>query len=484
MTRATNAGTLHDLQHATTRRRVLLATSISYTIVLLDASIVNVALEQIGATLHSNVTGLQWVVNAYTLSFASLLLTGGTLGDRLGPKNVYLAGLALFALASALCGFAPNLLTLTLARALQGVGSAMLVPCSLALINRAFPDPADKASAVGVWMGCGGIAMASGPLLGGVLIHGFGWRSIFVVNVPIALIGVWLTRSVKHEAHAQNRHFDVAGQIAAIVALGSLIAVLIEGASIGWRSPSIVLAAALSGAAWMSFLVIEKRRAQPMLPLSFFASPLFAASTVASMASAFVFYGLLFLFSIGYQTMRGYSPLETGLAFLPMTAMVATGGLTSNRIARLCGPRVSMCAAFALYAAGSVTMLAATPVAPYWVAVAPMLAIGLAAGFISPAATSPAMGTVDTHRAGIAAAVLNSARQSGAALGVAIFGGFVSSVQPFASALRVGLATAAVIALAAALLWWFASRAQPTPVAPARPSPSPRLRSSGRSGVR
>jgi DHA2 family methylenomycin A resistance protein-like MFS transporter len=155
-------------------RRVLAATSISYTIVLLDASIVNVALEQIGTTLRSNVTGLQWVVNAYTLSFASLLLSGGTLGDRLGAKNVYLAGLALFALASALCGMAPNLATLASARALQGVGSAMLVPCSLALINRAFPDPARRAAAVGVWMGCGGIAMASGPLVGGILIHAFG----------------------------------------------------------------------------------------------------------------------------------------------------------------------------------------------------------------------------------------------------------------------------------------------------------------------
>ncbi|HEY2000602.1 MFS transporter [Paraburkholderia sp.] len=466
-------------------RRVLCATSISYTIVLLDASIVNVALEQIGSTLRSNVAGLQWVVNAYTLSFATLLLTGGTLGDRLGAKPVYLAGLAVFALASALCGFAPNLLTLTLARALQGVGSAMLVPCSLALINRAFPDPAAKASAVGVWMGCGGIAMASGPLLGGILIHWLGWRSIFVVNVPIALAGVWLTRSVNHEAASQRGHFDVAGQASAIVALGTLIAVLIEGPTLGWRMPLIASGACVSCAAWIAFFVIEKRRAHPMLPLSFFTNPLFSASTTVSMASALVFYGLLFIFSIGYQTMHGYSPLETGLAFLPMTAMVAAGGLTSNRIVKLCGPRAAMCAAFTLYAAGSLTMLAAPPAAPYWLAIAPMLAIGLAAGFISPAATSPAMGTVDTHHAGVAAAVLNSARQSGAALGVAIFGGFITAVQPFASALRVALATAAVVALMTALLWWIASDTPPGRAKRrAKPLPSPRLRSSGRSEVR
>lgn len=328
---------------STMARRVLAATSISYTIVLLDASIVNVALEQIGATLHSSVTGLQWVVNAYTLSFASLLLSGGTLGDRLGAKNVYLAGLALFALASALCGMAPNLATLAIARALQGMGSAMLVPCSLALINRAFPEPARRASAVSVWMGCGGVAMACGPLVGGILIHAFDWRSIFLVNVPIALIGVWLARSIGRDSAAPRRHFDLAGQAAAIAALGTLIAVLIEGSTLGWRSAPVILGIVLCGTAWALFLVIETRRDDPMLPLSFFKSPLFSASVAISMASAFVFYGLLFTFSISYQTIRGFSALETGLAFLPMTAMVAIGGLASHRLAKRAAP-ASRCA--------------------------------------------------------------------------------------------------------------------------------------------
>lgn len=439
-------------------RRVLAATSISYTIVLLDASIVNVALEQIGTTLRSNVTGLQWVVNAYTLSFASLLLSGGTLGDRLGAKNVYVAGLALFALASALCGVAPNLPTLTFARALQGMGSAMLVPCSLALINRAFPDPARRASAVGVWMGCGGIAMASGPLVGGILIHAFGWRSIFVVNVPIALLGIGLTRSIGRDGVTSRRHFDCAGQATAIVALGTLIATLIEGSTLGWRSAPIVFGAAFSAAAWAAFLSIEKRRADPMLPLSFFRNPLFSASTFVSMASAFVFYGLLFTFSIGYQKNRGLSAFETGLAFLPMTAMVAIGGLASHRLIKLCGVRASMCAAFGLYAAGALGMLATAPPAPYWVAIAPMLAIGLASGFVSPAATSPAMGTVEKQRGGVAAAVLNSARQTGAALGVAICGGFITALQPFEAAMHVALESAAAVALVAAVVWWVAAR--------------------------
>jgi MFS transporter, DHA2 family, methylenomycin A resistance protein len=439
-------------------RRVLAATSISYTLVLLDASIVNVALEQIGAAFASNVTGLQWLVNAYTLSFASLLLTGGTLGDRLGAKNMYITGLALFACASMLCGFAPNLLTLSCARALQGVGSALLVPCSLALINRAYPEPADRASAIGVWMGCGGIAMASGPLVGGLLIHWFGWRSIFFVNVPVGLVGLVLTSAVARDSITRARHFDLAGQAAVIVALGTLITVLIEGSRLGWRSALILAGIALSGVAWLAFLMIEKRSANPMLPLKFFGNALFSASTTVSMASALVFYGLFFTFSIEYQTVRGDSPLQTGLAFLPLTAMVALGGLTSGRVVKLCGSRGSMCTAFGLYAAGSLGMLALGRTAFGWLACVPMLAIGLAAGIVSPAATAPAMGTVAPDRAGVAAAILNSARQSGAALGVALFGSFISAQKSFVAALRIALETASVIAIAAGLVWWFATR--------------------------
>lgn len=241
------------------------------------------------------------------------------------------------------------------------MGSALLVPCSLALINRAYPDPAGRASAVGVWMGCGGIAMASGPLVGGLMIHWLGWRSIFFVNIPVGLAGLALTRSIARDGATQARHFDLAGQAAAVIALGTLIAVLIEGSRRGWHSTSILSGIALSAAAWFVFLIIEKRRADPMFPLRLFRNPLFAASTLVSMASAVVFYGLLFMFSIGYQTIRGDSPLQTGLAFLPMTIMVALGGLNSGRVVKLCGTRGSMCVAFGLYTAGSLGLLSAGP---------------------------------------------------------------------------------------------------------------------------
>jgi MFS transporter, DHA2 family, methylenomycin A resistance protein len=437
---------------------VLAATSISYTIVLLDASIVNVALEQISSTLNSDVSGLQWIVNAYTLTFASFLMTGGTLGDRAGARNIYLAGLVVFTLASALCGFAPDLMTLALARALQGVGSAMLVPCSLSLINQAYPDPARRASAIGVWMGCGGIAMASGPLLGGVLIHWFGWRSIFFVNLPLGLIGIGLTWSVARDKAIRSRHFDFSGQITAIIALGSLIAVLIEGATLGWNAVPIIAGIAICCVATFLFIRIETRQPHPMLPLSFFGNSLFAGSAFASLASAFVFYGVLFTFSIYYQKALGYSPLQAGLAFLPMTIMVAAGGLVSSRLVRIFGSRWSMCMAFGLYAIGASSLLLLQPGSPYMAAVLPMLAIGLAAGFVSPAATSPAMGTVEKNRAGVAAAVLNSARQTGAALGVAIFGTFIATLQPFETAMHVVLGIVAITSLIAATAWWISAR--------------------------
>ncbi|NTY41211.1 MFS transporter [Burkholderia diffusa] len=442
-------------------RRVLAATCVSYTLVLLDASIVNVALTDIAHTFGSRVAGLQWIVSAYTLAFASLLMTGGTLCDRLGDRTVYVAGLAVFVAASALCGFAPNLPALAIARALQGVGSALLVPCSLALINRAFPEPAARASAISVWMGCGGIAMASGPLIGGVLIDLFGWRSIFFVNLPLGLAGIWLGRSVARAAVDASRHFDWGGQAAAIVAIAALIGTLIEGPSLGWRSAPIVGGAVTSVVAWLAFFVIEARRREPMLPLPLFRNRLFAGSTFVSMASAFVFYGLLFVLSLFYRQVRGAGPLDTGLAFLPMTVMVALGGLGSGRLVARFGARGTMCAAFGLYAAGALGMTAMSSTTPAWLAVAPMLAIGFASGFISPAATSPALGTVDRRRTGVAAAALNAARQSGSALGVAIFGACIATLQPFPAAMRVALGMATGLSALAAATWWIAARAVP-----------------------
>lgn len=443
----------HDLHH----RRILAATSISYLIVLLDTSIINIALNRLAVALHAPMSGLQWVMNAYTLAFASLLLSGGTLGDRWGARRVYLAGLCTFTLASLACGLAANLAWLILARVLQGVGAAMLVPCALKLINQACPEPEQRARAIGIWVGCGGIAMAAGPMVGGLLIQWFDWRSIFFVNLPIGLAGMvmaWRIDDARHPADA--RHFDPLGQATAIIAMGMLIGVLIEGHGLGWYSPTMLAATAIAVFAWTAFLIVEARHAQPMLPLAFFRHGIFAGSTFVSMVSAFVFYGLLFVISLYYQQVRGYSPMQAGLAFLPMTAMVGIGSLLSNRIARLAGVRGSMCMAFVLYASGAWGLLSIDAHTSYTLAIAPMLAIGLASGFISPAATAPAMGSVDKSRAGIAAAVLNAARQLGAALGVAVFGTLMVANLRYEQGMHEVLWSVITVSLFAALAWWFA----------------------------
>jgi DHA2 family methylenomycin A resistance protein-like MFS transporter len=443
----------------TLQRRVLAATSISYIVVILDTSIVNVALGSIADALATDTAGLQWVVNAYTLSFASLLLTGGALGDRLGAKNVYFAGLAVFTLASGLCGLAPNLAALTGARVLQGIGASMLVPCSLMLINRAYTDPGERSRAIGLWAGCGGAAMAGGPLVGGFLIQVFGWRSIFLANLPIGLIGLWLTSRVARDERALvTRHLDLAGQATAIVALGTLIAVLIEGPSFGWRSPWSLSGIAVSVLAGGGFVGIESKRSQPMLPLSLFGNRVFSGAAFVSMVSALTFYGLIFTLSLYFQQVRAYSPLMTGLAFLPLTALVTAGSMSAARVVRVWGPRWPICVALGFYTTGFLAMLMSTDTSPYWLIALPMPAIGFFAGLITPMATSSLIDTVDKNRAGIAAGVLNSARQMGAALGVAVFGTMVAALHRFESGMHSAMATAAAVSLTAAMAWWLASK--------------------------
>lgn len=436
------------------QKRVVIATCLSYVIVLLDTSIVNVALEPVAMSLHSDISGLQWVVNAYTLTFASLLLSGGALGDRIGAKTVYLAGLVIFACASALCGLAPNLPVLVAARIGQGVGAALLVPCSLTLINRAFPVARQRASAIGIWAGCGGIAMAAGPLAGGLLIHLLGWRSIFLVNVPIALIGAWLTTRVDSvRRDVTDRQMDIAGQLLAIVALGASVAVLIEGAKLGWHMGMIRVGAVLALVAWIAFVLVETKRKQPMLPLHFFRSPVFSASAFASSISGLVFYGLFFLLSLYFQSARGWSPLQTGLAFLPLTAMVAIGSFASGALNRAYGAQRLVCGGFLLYALGFAGLLALADNAPYWRIALCFPAVGFGAGVITPAATAALMTTVDKARAGVAAGVLNASRQTGSAFGVAIFGALMSAVQPLDTGIRVAVYLAVGLSLLAALVW-------------------------------
>jgi len=456
------------------QRTVLLATSLSYVVVILDTSIVNVALAPISASLATGMSGLQWVVNAYTLTFASLLLSGGTLGDRLGERDVYIAGLAIFTVASALCGAASGLAMLIGARIVQGVGAALLVPASLALINRACPHPRERAAAFGVWAGLGGLAMAAGPLIGGVVIGLVGWRSIFLLNVPVCLAGIALAFRVSMPAREPGgaaHRFDIAGQIAAIATLALLNITVIRLPAEGWSAPPIVVGIAATLLAGCMFVAIEMKSAQPVLPFGLFRHAGFSCAIFVSVVSAFTFYGLIFDLSLYFQHQLDYSPMRTGLAFLPLTIVVPIGSLVSKRAVAWLGPRRLVAGACMLAALGFTGLWAIVSCfsdAPFASA---LPAIGLAASLITPATTATLMASVEIDRSGIAAAVLNAARQTGAVLGVAISGSMLALQHSIADGMRGGLLLSAALSMAAGIVWFSAYAVSSMTPRPSRRSP-------------
>ncbi|HYZ81174.1 MAG TPA: MFS transporter, partial [Solirubrobacteraceae bacterium] len=302
----------------------LLAVSLGYFMVILDATVVNVALPSLGRDLGGGVSDLQWVVDGYTLGFAVLLLSAGSLGDRLGGRRVFEAGLWLFTAASAACALAPSVPMLVAARLFQGLGAALLVPSSLALLRAAYPDARERARAVGIWGGVAGVAAASGPIIGGLAVSVVSWRAVFFVNVPIGLIGLWLAaRHLPPRAEPTGGGLDPVGQLAGVLALGLLTFGLIDSAVL----PLVAFPFALA-----AFVALERRIKRPMLPLGLFRSHTFSGSSYVGLAINLGFYGQLFVISLYFQQVRGYSALQTGLALLPMGVFVALSSVLSGKL--------------------------------------------------------------------------------------------------------------------------------------------------------
>ena len=299
------------------------ATSFGFVVVQLDVTIVNVALQRISTDLHASMAALQWVVDAYALVFAVLLLSAGVLGDRFGGKRTFSFGFFVFALASLGCGIAPNALFLIPARALQGVGAALLVPSSLALLNHACEDDARKrAHAIALWTASGGVAIAAGPVVGGFLLSGFGWRSIFLVNLPVCLVGFALTHLFASETkhHGSAKHLDLSGQFLAILSLSGLTAAVIESRPLGFGNPLVIAGFILALLGGVLLMVHERRIASPMLPLEFFTRSRFSSAVIFGVLVNSTYYGIIFVLSFYLQRARGYSTIQAGLAFLPLTA--------------------------------------------------------------------------------------------------------------------------------------------------------------------
>src|SRR6201991_3952459 len=336
----------------------LAAMSLGYGVVQLDVTIVNTALSIIGNSLGGGVAELQWVVSAYTIAFAAFILTAGALGDRIGAKRVFMAGFAIFTAASIACGLAPDAWTLITARAVQGLGAAILVPNSLALLSHAYGDDKARGRAVGIWAAGASLTLTAGPLVGGGLIALVGWRWIFFVNLPIGLLGLWLSwRYASETTRSPQREIDLPGQFAAIAALGCLAGAIIEGGSLGWSNPLVIAGFAAAAVLAVLFVLQERRASQPMLPLSLFGHRMFALTSLVGLLVNVAFYGLIFVLSLYFQRVNHWSPFATGLAFVPMMGAVLPVNLLAPRMAERIGAPATIALGAAMSAVGCLALL-------------------------------------------------------------------------------------------------------------------------------
>jgi len=402
-------------------RWVLAATVLGSSLAMIDGTIVNVALPTVGRDLELGFTGLQWTVNAYALTLAALLLLGGSLGDRFGRRRVFVVGVAWFALASLLCGVAPNGAFLIAARALQGIGGALLTPGSLAIIETAFV-PEDRSAAVGAWSGLGGMAAAIGPVLGGYLVQAVSWRLAFLINPPLAALVVWL--AVRHvpesRSHETEQRLDVPGAVLVAVGLGLIVFALTQGPRDRW-TPSEIGSLLAGAAALAAFVAVELRSPKPMLPLSLFRAQQFTVTNLVT----FVVYGALgasfFLLPIQLQRVVGFSPVAAGAALTPITVVMLLLSARAGRLAQRIGPRLPMALGPIVAGAGFALFARIGPGSTYAADVLPgalVMALGLTLT-VAPL-TATALASAGEENAGIASAVNNEVARTASLLAVAV----------------------------------------------------------------
>jgi MFS transporter, DHA2 family, methylenomycin A resistance protein len=428
-------------------RYALGAALFGFFVITLDALIVSVALPSIGKDLGGGIAGLQWVVDGYTLILAALLLSAGSISDRIGAKRAFGLGLAVFLAASAACGLAPNLPFLVVARFVQGGGAAVMMPATLALIREACPDAHARTRALSVWAVGGSLGSAIGPVIGGALAA-WDWRWIFFINLPVGALALLLLARV---APSPRRAvpFDAIGQVSAVLTLGGLTYALIEGGHYGYASPLILGALLVAVAALAVFLTDQVRNRHPMMPLDLFRSRPVVAGLVAGLALNFGFYGVTFLFSLYFQSFRGLTALATGLLFLPMTAQTAAVSLVSGASTRRFGAKPTMITGQVIMGGGLLVLCLLPTSAPVWLVAVLLMPVSFGGTLAGPAMTGLMLAGLPAERAGLASGVLNTFRQFGGALAVAVYGALVGG-GAFASGMRTGLLAATILLAASA----------------------------------
>jgi MFS transporter, DHA2 family, methylenomycin A resistance protein len=433
---------------------IIAATSFGFALVQLDVSIVNVALARISQSIGSGVVGLQWIIDSYAIVFASLLLAAGALGDRIGARRTYVAGLALFTAASVGCGFAPGTGPLVATRALQGVGAALVVPCSLALLTHACAgDAAARARAVSLWTAAVSVTLAAGPLLGGALVNALGWRSIFLVNIPIGAAGIWWTWRTVAETPQRDGALDLPGQLLALLMLFALTGAIIEAGHRGFTTPMAAgFAAAL--VCFGGFILREARATDPMLPLGFFRDATFSAATFVGLAINLTLYGMIFVLGLYLQQVLQYSPIEAGVAFLPLPIVLGMANVAAGRIGHRFGWRMPMAMGLLIGAVGYCLLARLGPASGYITLLPGLMMIPLGVGLSVPLMTSALLASVPKERSGVASGVLNTVRQAGGGIGVALFGALMAGHSVGGVRLALLLSAALFICAAATAVTW------------------------------
>jgi len=431
---------------------LLTVTCLGQFMVLLDSTIVGAALPDMQQRLHTQLTGLQWIVDAYVLLVAMLLLSGGVFADRFGRKRVFLAGVAVFTVASVLCAVASSIGWLIIGRVVQGIGAAALSPASLALLAAAYPVPQERVKAIGLWAGFSGIGLAAGPLAGGILVDAFGWPAIFLVNVPIgAVLLLAGLRTLGESRNPAAPAIDIPGTVLSVLGIGALTFGLIEGGSRGWTSPVILGSFAAAVVTLAVFVVVEARRSAPMLPLRLFRQRLFTVSNTAMVVVGFALMGSAFFFSQFFVYVQGSSILLAGLQTLPASLAMVVVSPYAGRFAAKYGFRIVVTIGLALAGLGLLALgvvHADTPYGNVWWRLA-VLGIGFALT-MSPL-TGAAIQAVTPQEGGLASGISSTTRQIGAVLGVAVLGAIVRTRQSGGASFETGLNSAFVTAGAVTL---------------------------------
>ncbi|MFE5792563.1 MFS transporter [Streptomyces sp. NPDC056503] len=415
----------------TARRRwtVLAVCCLSMFLVGLDTTIVNVGLPAIGRGLDVPTRGLEWIVDAYTLVLASLLITSGALADRFGRRRVFQCGLAVFGVASLACALAPSAGVLVAARALQGVGASMLSPVALAIVVNAMPDPRERARAIGVWASVFGLSTAAGPLTGGALLAGLDWRALFWINAPVIAAALLLSAVFVPESRAgRARRLDLPGQLLLTLALAVVVGVLIEGPRVGWTSPAALAGYAVAAAATAGFVRVESRRAEPLMDLRLFTRPAFTGAVVGAVAVFVALSAALLLNTLYLQHTRGWTPLAAGAATLPLAVGATVCAPWAGRLVGRTGARLPLLLAGGFLTAGGLCLVRLDPDTSVPLLLVSYALIGIGIGFANAPITHTAVDGLPPDRAGVAGAITSTARQLGSALGIA--GGLVATAAP------------------------------------------------------